>query len=62
VAGDDPAGSALVTIGVFSGRAWWCADDDRVGGADEVDLVDRRINVGSGLVIGHSRWSRSCRS
>jgi threonine/homoserine/homoserine lactone efflux protein len=55
VAGDDLAGSALVTIGVFLGScAWWVVLTTIVSAARTRVTTSwiRRINVGSGLVIG----------
>jgi hypothetical protein len=55
VAGDDLAGSALITIGVFLGScAWWVVLTTIVSAVRTRITVGwiRRINVGSGLVIG----------
>lgn len=55
VAGDDLGGSALLTLGVFLGScAWWVVLTTIVS-AVRIRITTawiRRINVGSGLVIG----------
>jgi len=55
VAGDDPAGSALITFGVFVGSsAWWVVLTSIVSSLRTRVTATwvRRINVASGLVIG----------
>jgi len=55
VAGDDLAGSALITIGVFLGScAWWVVLTTIVSAVRTRITAGwiRRVNVGSGLVIG----------
>jgi threonine/homoserine/homoserine lactone efflux protein len=55
VAGDDPTGAALITIGVLLGScAWWVVLTTIVSGVRTriTTAWIRRINVASGLVIG----------
>ena len=54
VAGDDPFGSALITLGVFLGSsAWWVVLTSIVSALRTrvTTAWIRRINIGSGLVI-----------
>lgn len=55
VAGDDPTGAALITIGVLLGSSAWWVLLTTLASALRVRITTawiRRINVASGLVIG----------